>query len=174
MEAAVDPELALGHRSRAAVKWDLHREPMRCECVSRWEANRQQHERGPIWEMERNKAKCQDGARRDLILSPASFPIRIEETPARRRQRGDARKLNRASTRSSGRRFPLTRRRRRPLTVDEDDLDHGEGEEGQRGHLHLHQQRSQQEDHQDDRQAARDAQLLRDPAPQPQPPPKKN
>lgn len=50
------------------------------------------------------------------------------------------------------------------LTVDADDFDHGDGEEGQRGHVHLDEDGRQQEDHQDDPQAARDPQLLRNPA----------
>lgn len=49
------------------------------------------------------------------------------------------------------------------LTVDADDFDHGEGEEGQRRHLHLDQDGRQQEDHQDDHQAAGDPELLRNP-----------
>ena len=50
------------------------------------------------------------------------------------------------------------------LTVEADDLDHGEAEERQRSHVHLDQHSGYQEHHQDDRQAARDTQLLRDPA----------
>lgn len=49
------------------------------------------------------------------------------------------------------------------LTVDADDFDHGDGEEGQRSHLHLDQDRRQEEDQQDGRQGTRDPQLLRNP-----------
>lgn len=49
------------------------------------------------------------------------------------------------------------------LTVDADNFDHGDGEEGQRGYVHLDQDGGQHEDHQDDCQAARDPQLLRNP-----------
>ena len=49
------------------------------------------------------------------------------------------------------------------LTVDDDDLDHGDGEEGQRLHLHLDQDGRQQKHPQDDRQAPADTQLLGDP-----------
>lgn len=51
------------------------------------------------------------------------------------------------------------------LTVDADNLDHGEGEEGHRGHVHLDEDGRHQEDHQDDHQAAGDPQLLRNPEP---------
>lgn len=49
------------------------------------------------------------------------------------------------------------------LTVDADNFDHGEGEEGQRGQVHLHKDGRQEEEHQDDRHAAGDPQLLRNP-----------
>lgn len=49
------------------------------------------------------------------------------------------------------------------LTVDADDFDHGEGEEGQRRHVHLDEDGRHQEDHQDDHQAAKDPQLLWNP-----------
>lgn len=42
------------------------------------------------------------------------------------------------------------------LTVDADNFDHREGEEGQRGHVHLDEDGRHQEDYQDDHQAARD------------------
>ena len=51
----------------------------------------------------------------------------------------------------------------RTLTVYADNLDHGEHEERQRGHVHLHQDGRQQEHHQDDGEAAWDAQRLGDP-----------
>ena len=49
------------------------------------------------------------------------------------------------------------------LTVDDDDLDHGDGEEGQGIHFHLDQDGRQQEHTQDDRQTPANTQLLGDP-----------
>lgn len=42
------------------------------------------------------------------------------------------------------------------LTIDADNFDHRDGEEGQWGHVHLDEDGRHQEDHQDDHQAARD------------------
>lgn len=50
-----------------------------------------------------------------------------------------------------------------PLTVDADDFDHGEGEKGQRCHVHLDQHSGDQKHHQDHREAAGDPQFLRNP-----------
>lgn len=54
------------------------------------------------------------------------------------------------------------------LTIDEDDLDHGEGEERHGIHFHFDEHRREHEDDQDDGQTARDPQLLRDPETQPE------
>lgn len=51
-----------------------------------------------------------------------------------------------------------------PLTINENDLDHGDDEEGQSIHLYLHQDGSHQEHQQDGHQAAQDPNSLGDPA----------
>lgn len=57
-----------------------------------------------------------------------------------------------------GERFPAE-----PLTVDADDFDHGDGEEGQGCHVHLDQHGGDQEHYQDHKEAAGDPPLLRNP-----------
>lgn len=49
------------------------------------------------------------------------------------------------------------------LTVDADNFDHSDGEEGQWGNVHLDKHGCYEENYEDDRQAAGDPQLLRDP-----------
>lgn len=49
------------------------------------------------------------------------------------------------------------------LTVDADNFDHCEDEEGQWSYVHFDKHRCQQEHHQNDCQAARDPQFLRNP-----------
>lgn len=50
-----------------------------------------------------------------------------------------------------------------PITINEHNLDHGDDEEGQGIHLHLHQGGSDEEHQQDSQQAAQDPNGLRDP-----------
>lgn len=52
---------------------------------------------------------------------------------------------------------------RRRLTVDDDDLHHGDGKEGQRLQRHLDQDSGEDEDQHDGKQAAHDPQSLGDP-----------